>query len=83
MKFTACYTKLEKGYMGQLLEWPNVITDGKTLEECREMLMDAAHEMAIVYNEDGEEIPQPNILVESLSIPLEEITESELIKNVS
>lgn len=71
MKFTACYTKLEDCYMGQLLEWPNVITDGKTLEECREMLMDAAHEMAIVYNEDGEEIPQPNILVESLSIPLE------------
>ena len=71
MKFTACYTKLEDCYMGQLLEWPNVITDGKTLEECREMLMDAAHEMAIAYHEDGEEIPQPTILVESLSIPLE------------
>ena len=38
--YTACYTKIEAGYMGQLLEWPEVITEGDTLEECRAMLLD-------------------------------------------
>ena len=27
--------------MGQLVEWPEVITEGKTIEECREVLRDA------------------------------------------
>ncbi len=72
MKFTACYTKIDNGYMGQLLEWPNVITEGETLNDCREMLIDAAGEMAIVYREDGLKIPQPEILTEPLLIPLEE-----------
>ena len=34
MNFTACYTKIDAGYMGQLLEWPEVITEGGTLDEC-------------------------------------------------
>ena len=36
--FTAKYTKIDSGYMGQLVEWPEVITEGASLEECREML---------------------------------------------
>jgi predicted RNase H-like HicB family nuclease len=28
--------------MGQLVEWPEVVTEGQTLEECRELLKDAA-----------------------------------------
>jgi hypothetical protein len=31
MSYTAKYTKLEIGYMGQLIEWPEVITEGETL----------------------------------------------------
>ncbi len=72
MKFTACYTKINSGYMGQLLEWPEVITEGKTLDDCRDMLIDAAQEMAIVYQEDGVKIPQPSILLESLPIKIRE-----------
>ena len=74
MKFTACYTKLEDGfgYMGQLLEWPNVITSGKDLEDCEDMLKDAAHEMALVYYEDGQEIPQEELIVKPIDIPLED-----------
>ena len=56
MKFTACYTPVEAGYMGRILEWPEVITEGATLEECRGMLADAAQEMAAVYQEDGQMI---------------------------
>ena len=71
MKFTACYTKLEDGrYMGQLLEWTNVITSGKDLEECEYMLKDAAHEMALAYYEDGQEIPQEELIVKPIDIPL-------------
>lgn len=79
MKFTACYTKLENGYMGQLLEWPQVITEGETLAECRELLSDAASEMAVVYREDKIDIPHKSVIVEALSIPLEEA----LVVNVS
>ena len=39
--YTARYTRISSGYMGQLVEWPEVTTEGKTLEECREMLQDA------------------------------------------
>ena len=49
--YTVCYTKIEAGYMGQLLEWPEVITEGGTLEECRAMLIDAAQEMTRAYLE--------------------------------
>lgn len=34
--YKAKYTKIPSGYMGQLVEWPEIITEGKTLEECRE-----------------------------------------------
>lgn len=71
MKFTASYRKLEHGYMGKLLEWPGVITEGDDLEDCREMLIDAAREMALAYYEDGREIPQFPLTVETLNIPLE------------
>ncbi|MBQ9526914.1 MAG: type II toxin-antitoxin system HicB family antitoxin [Fretibacterium sp.] len=72
MKFTACYTKIEAGYMGQLLEWPEVITEGATLDECRKMLIDAAQEMADVYCDDGLTVPQPSILLEPLLLPQRE-----------
>lgn len=72
MNFTACYTKLEHGYMGQLLEWPNVITCGNDLYDCTEMLKDAAREMARAYYDDGEVIPQESLIVKPISIPLED-----------
>jgi predicted RNase H-like HicB family nuclease len=55
--YTAKYTKIDSGYMGQLIEWPEVITEGKTIEECREMLQDALHEMVIAYHQQDKEIP--------------------------
>ena len=72
MQFTACYRKLEHGYMGKLLEWPGVITEGEDLDDCRECLIDAACEMALVYQDDGRDIPNVSLLVEPVSIPLED-----------
>ena len=67
--YTARYTQIESGYMGQLVEWPEVITEGKSLEECREMLRDALREMMAAYREQGKEIPVGGGLLEQ--IPLE------------
>jgi predicted RNase H-like HicB family nuclease len=39
--YTAKYTKINAGYMRQLIEWPEVVTEGKTIEQYREMLQDA------------------------------------------
>jgi len=66
--YTAKYTKISSGYMGQLVEWPEVVTEGKTLEECREMLKDALREMVIAYREKGKEIPSGGALIEQVPI---------------
>lgn len=54
--------------MGQLVEWPEVITEGKTIEECREMLRDALHEMVLAYRQQGKELPLGGGLLEQLPV---------------
>lgn len=66
--YTAKYTKTSSGYLGQLVEWPEVITEGKTIEECREMLKDALHEMVLAYQQQGKEIPLGGGLLEQLPV---------------
>ena len=61
--YTAKYSRLNRGYMGQLVEWPEVITEGKTIEECREMLRDALKEMILAYKQQGRELPISGDLV--------------------
>ena len=67
--FTIRYTRTETGYMGQLLEWPEVISEGAGIDECRLMVADAAREMMAVYREDGLPIPQGHAIFETISIP--------------
>jgi predicted RNase H-like HicB family nuclease len=66
--YTAKYTKIEAGYMGQLVEWPEVITEGKTIEECRQMLRDALEEMILAYKQQGREIPLGGDLIEQVPV---------------
>ena len=66
--YTAKYTKIKSGYMGQLVEWPEVVTEGKTLEECRKMLQDALHEMILAYQEQKKEIPKGGALIEQIPV---------------
>ncbi len=65
-RYTAKYLRIESGYMGQLVEWPEVVTEGATLEECRAMLEDALHEMILAHRELAIAIPQGNALFESI-----------------
>ena len=66
--YTAKYIKINSGYMGQLLEWPEVITEGKTLDECREMLKDALNEMIRAYRQQQKEIPIGRALFEQIPV---------------
>lgn len=73
INYTAKYTKIASGYMGQLVEWPEVVTEGEDLEDCRSMLRDALNEMVLAYNELGKEIPLGNALIEQLPIEVEHV----------
>ncbi len=66
--YTAKYTKISSGYMGQLVEWPEVITEGKTIEECRDMLRDALREMILAYKQQEKEIPLGGDLLEQMLV---------------
>jgi len=73
INYTAKYTKIASGYMGQLVDWPEVVTEGKDLEDCRSMLRDALKEMVVAYNELGKEIPLGNALIEQLPVEVEHV----------
>ena len=73
ISYTAKYTKISSGYMGQLVEWPEVLTEGKDLENCRSMLRDALNEMILAYNALGRELPLGNALIEQLAVEVEHV----------
>ncbi|MFN4955578.1 MAG: type II toxin-antitoxin system HicB family antitoxin, partial [Aphanizomenon sp.] len=66
--YTAKYTKINSGYMGQLIEWQEIITEGETLEICRAMLQDALKEMILAYHQQNKEIPTGNSLLEQIPV---------------
>jgi predicted RNase H-like HicB family nuclease len=66
--YTARYTRIDSGFMGQLIEWPDVISEGSTIEECREMLDDALREMILAYRQQGKEVPVEQALLEPLPV---------------
>ena len=65
--YTARYVKIPSGYMGQLIEWSEVVTEGKDIEDCRVSLKDALNEMILAYREMGKEIPKGPALFEPIS----------------
>ncbi len=64
--YTARYVTLESGYMGQLVEWPEVMTEGKTLEDCRASLRDALREMILAYRQLERELPRGTAVYETI-----------------
>ncbi|MBY0526013.1 MAG: type II toxin-antitoxin system HicB family antitoxin [Gemmataceae bacterium] len=68
--YTAKYTRIDSGYMGQLVDWPEVITEGRTIEECREMLRDAMREMILAYRQQEREIPSGAALFEQIPVEM-------------
>jgi len=66
----AVYQKVPRGYMGRILGFPGVISEGKTLDDCRASLADALHEMACAYREQGEDLPSEQLVLEPLLVEL-------------
>ena len=81
VNFTAKYTRIKAGYMRQLVEWPEVVTGGKDLEDCRVKLRDALQEMILAYREQGEEIPAGNALIEQLPIYVSDVRQTAVISS--
>ncbi len=55
LQFTVIYTPIEDGwYMAQVLELPEAISQGETLEEAREMIRDAVRELLETRREEAE-----------------------------
>jgi predicted RNase H-like HicB family nuclease len=71
--YTAKYIKISKGYMGQLIEWPEVITEGRDIEECRRMLRDALKQMILTYKQLNKEIPIGDGLIEQLPVDIQNV----------
>jgi predicted RNase H-like HicB family nuclease len=74
--FTAKYTKIDSGYMGQLIEWPEVTTEGKDVEECRAMLRDALNEMILAYQQQAKEIPLGSSLIEQVPVEVDNVRQT-------
>jgi predicted RNase H-like HicB family nuclease len=70
--YTARYVQIPSGYIGQLIEWPEVITEGKTIEDCHNMLADALKEMVLSYNKVGRDIPSTNSLDKEAKILIQQ-----------
>jgi len=66
--YTARYVKTDAGYLAQLIEWPEVVTEGKDLDDARESLRDALNEMMLAYRELNRELPKGSALFETLSV---------------
>lgn len=66
MTLTANYIKIENGYMGQIIEWPEVVTEGNSIEECRLMLNDALEQMILAYKQLGYSLPLREVHYEQM-----------------
>lgn len=69
LTLSAVFTPDGEGWtMAQLAEWPAVVTCGRTVDEARDMLVDAAREMLASYRDEGREPPIGAGHVEALTI---------------
>jgi predicted RNase H-like HicB family nuclease len=68
MNLTAQFTEIESGFMGQILEWPEVITEGKSIDDCRIMLKDALEEMIIAHKDLGLNLPINKVTYEQFTL---------------
>jgi predicted RNase H-like HicB family nuclease len=61
LEYHAAYFKQPSGwYVVELLDFPGVLSQGKTLKSARGMIRDALKLMAECYAEKGKPLPRPN-----------------------
>jgi predicted RNase H-like HicB family nuclease len=52
------------------------VTEGRDLEDCRNMLRDALKEMVVAYQQMGKEIPVGNALIEQVPVEIEHVSQA-------
>jgi predicted RNase H-like HicB family nuclease len=61
LEYHAAYYEIEDGwYMAKVLDFPGVVSQGRTLRSARVMIRDALRSMAAWYLEDGQPLPKPS-----------------------
>lgn len=61
LEYHAAYYRDEEGwYVAKVIDFPGVVTQGRTLREARSMLRHALKEMAEWLTRDGQPLPRPN-----------------------
>ena len=66
VQYHAAYYKQESGwYVVEVLDFPGVMSQGKTLRSARRMIRDALRMMVEWYIEDGLALPRPNRRIKS------------------
>src|SRR6266540_234209 len=61
LEYHAAFFPIEDGwYLVRLLDFPEVFTQGKDLEDARFMIRDCLKLYAEMYMEDGKPLPRPN-----------------------
>ena len=60
-QYHAAYYEIEDGwYFAEVMDFPGVISQGRTLRSARRMIRDALRTMVEWYVEDGRALPEPN-----------------------
>jgi predicted RNase H-like HicB family nuclease len=61
LEYHAAYYKEESGwYVVRLLDFPGVLSQGRTLKSARRMIRDALRLMAECHIQEGQPLPKPN-----------------------
>jgi predicted RNase H-like HicB family nuclease len=61
LEYHAAYYEIEDGwYMAEVLDFPGVLSQGRTLRSARVMIRDALRLMAECYLEENHPLPKPN-----------------------
>jgi predicted RNase H-like HicB family nuclease len=73
LEYHAAYYPFEDGwYMAKVLDFPGVVTQGKTLQAAKKMLRSALQDMADWHMDDGRPFPLPNSKVKDKKAALVE-----------
>ena len=68
-EFTVVYTPIEDGwYMAQVPELPGAVTQGRDLDEAREMIQDAVELLLQSYRDDAAKGASSGAIWETLSV---------------
>ena len=69
MKYAVIYEKTGNGYSAHLPDLPGCVAAGVTLEETQQLIREAVEMHLEGMREDGEPIPEPTTVVESIMVP--------------